>query len=92
MRHPEDDFEFRQEICTWLEANGISPRSTPMNPDASIANGTLTIRQKVQRDGRDVLDSTGYGILSEVVSVPVIVEPSPAVAEWLRPKCPTCGR
>lgn len=91
-KDPTTDDDFRREVCTWLEANGIQPRTTPMDPVASIADGMLTLRQKVQRNGHDVLDPTGDGVLTEVVTVPVIVEPTPDVAEWLRPKCRTCGR
>lgn len=92
-RDPYDDDQFRAEVCDWLRANGIDPARTPIHCDASIADGMLTIRQKVQRDGRDVFDPADPNrILEETVTVPVVVEPSPDIAEWLRPRCPTCGR
>jgi hypothetical protein len=90
----DDDFLFRQRVCRWLEANGVDPNKTPMQADASIADGRLTIRQKVRGpNGGDQLDpSNPNEILTEVITVPVLVEPDKEVAEWLRPKCPACGR
>jgi hypothetical protein len=89
-RNPDDDFDFRQQVCAWLNANGIDPAHTPMEPNASIADGQLTLLQKVQRNGRDVV--SGGDALKETVTVPLLVEPSPDIAEWLRPRCPNCGR
>jgi hypothetical protein len=90
MKHPETDDDFRREICDWLTANGIDPGRTPMNPDATISDGMLTLRQKIRRNGHDVV-SHGE-IATETVTVPLLVEPAPDVAGWLSPKCPTCGR
>lgn len=90
MSKIEDDYDFRQRVCLWLSANGVEPKRTPMYPNASISAGQLTIRQKVQHDGHDVVD--GHEILTEVITVPVLVEPDTEIAEWLRPKCPTCHR
>lgn len=90
MNKIEDDYEFRQRVCLWLSANGVDPKRTPVHPDASIADGQLTLRQKTQRKGHDVVD--GNDILTHVITVPVLVEPDAEVAEWLRPTCPACGR
>jgi hypothetical protein len=84
--------EFRREICAWLRANGVDPARTPMDPYASVADGVLTIRQKVSREGRDVVLPGGLGVLAETITVPVVVAPDARVAEWLLPRCPTCGR
>ncbi len=93
-----EDESFRQRVCRWLEANGVDPNKTPMQADASIADGRLTIRQKVTLPGTngglvDQLDPENPNeILTEVITVPVLVEPDKEVAEWLRPKCLACGR
>lgn len=92
MRNPDDDFDFRQEICAWLSANGISPALTPMHPDPSIADGQITIRQKVQRDGRDVLIPGAFEVLTETITVPLVVAPEGDVATWVHPPCRMCGR
>lgn len=89
-RDPHDDDAFRREICDWLAANGIDPGRTPMNPDATIVDGQLTLRQKIQRGGRAVVH--GGQVATETVTVPLLVAPPPDIADWLGPKCPTCGR
>lgn len=92
-----DNEDFRKKVCAWLEANGLDPAATPVEPHASIANGMLTLLQKTRRrvaSGRmaDIVDTTGYGILTHTISVPLLVEPDDEVRQWLQPKCPTCGR
>jgi hypothetical protein len=87
-----DDDGFRREVCDWFRANGVNPRELPADPAASIADGQLTSLRKVQRDGRDVVNQRGDGVLIETITVPLIVEPSPDIAEWLRPRCSACGR
>jgi hypothetical protein len=61
-----------------------------MNPDATVADGQLTLRQKIQRDGHDV--AVWGEIPTETVTVPLKVAAPPDIADWLGPKCPTCGR
>jgi hypothetical protein len=90
MSDIEDDYDFRQRVCAWLSANGVDPKHTPMYPDASIADGRLTLRQKVQHDGHDVV--RGGEVVTHTITVPVLVEPDAEIAEWLRPECPACGR
>jgi hypothetical protein len=89
-RDPHDDYDFRQEICAWLTANGIDPARTPMSPDATISDGRLTIRQKIQRNGHDV--AVAGEVPTETITVPLLVQPAPDIADWLRPSCPACGR
>jgi hypothetical protein len=89
-KDPTTNEAFRREICAWLTANGIDPHRTPMNPDATVADGRLTLRQKIQRDGRDVV--VGGEVPTETVTVPLRVAPPPDIADWLGPKCETCGR
>lgn len=95
----DDDDAARREVCAWLRANGVDPARTPMEPDASVANGQLTIRQKVGRpsehadvlvDVRDPADPNR--VLTETITVSVVVEPTGVVATWLALRCPTCGR
>lgn len=89
-----DDDEYREEICTWLRAIGLNPNDIPMDAYPTVTDGMLTIRQYVrgetgtlQPDPNDV-----HAVLCRAVTVPITVEPSSAVAEWLNPRCPECGR
>ncbi len=95
-RDPMSDEDFRGEVCTWLKANGIDPDQVPSDPGASIGDdGQLTIRRAVTSPltGAWQLDPANPNrVLTQVLTVRVLVEPSADVAEWLWPKCPTCGR
>lgn len=97
-RDIENDHAFRREVCDWLRANGVDPDRTPLHPNASVSDGQLTILRKVGRPGEhgrlvDVRDPADPNrVLDEIITVPVVVQPSFDVAEWLRPRCPTCGR
>jgi hypothetical protein len=84
-RDPYSDYTFRERICAWLRANGIDPARTPMYPDPSIADGQITIRQKVRRPGSngDVLAPGGTAVLTETITVPLIVDPDDDVAAWV---------
>jgi hypothetical protein len=90
MKDPMTDDDFRREVCDWFRANGLDPKTLPAQPQASITDGQLTSLRKVQRNGCDVIHQGE--LLVETVTVPLVVEPSPDIAEWLRPRCPTCGR
>jgi hypothetical protein len=91
--NPDQDGDARKAICNWLRANRVDPNITPADPRASIANGQLTILQKVRRNGRDLIDPTRPNeILTETITVPVIVPPPAIVQIWLAPRCPSCGR
>jgi hypothetical protein len=95
MRHPETDQDFRKETCDWFRANGVDPSRLPVDPHASIADGQLTFRRAVLSEltGSRMLDPAEPNqLLTEVVTVPLIADPSPDIAEWLRPKCPACGQ
>lgn len=92
-RDPRTDDDFRGELCDWFRANGVDPDTVPVEPAASIANGQLTLLRKVHRDGSDVIHPTKPNeILTETVTVPLVQLPTPDIAEWLRPRCETCGR
>lgn len=86
------DDDARRQVCDWLRANGVNPRTTPANPHASVVDGHLTILQKVQRGGHDVIAPDDMSVLTETITVPIVVQPTGLVATWLAPKCPTCGR
>jgi hypothetical protein len=92
IRDAATDEDFRREVCDWLRANNIDPRVVPVEPNLSVADGRITLLCKVQRDGRDVIAPNGYEVLTETVTVPLLVAPEGDVAEWVRPRCPTCGR
>lgn len=96
-RDPSTDEDFRTKVCAWFRANGLDPARLPMESNASIADGRITTLRKVGRPGEhgrlvDVLNPNGDGVLVETVTVPLLVEPDAEIAEWLRPRCPTCGR
>jgi hypothetical protein len=84
-----------RSVIAWFRANGVDARHLPRDSHASIADGRLTFRRFVLSEltGTPMLDPVESNRLAtEVVTVPLLVEPSPDVAEWLRPKCPTCGQ
>lgn len=83
----------RTQVCDWLRANGIDPNYVARDARASLADGQLTIVMKVRGpEGCDVIAPEGNDVLKETKTFPVIVPPPPLIAEWLAPKCPTCGR
>lgn len=95
VRDPSIDGAFRRELCDWFNANGVDPAQIPGDPNASIADGQLTYRQFVLSPltrTRQIDPADPIQFLTEVCTVPVVVEPPPGIAEWLRPKCPACGR
>ncbi len=82
-----------QQTCDWLLANGVNPEHLPADPHASLADGRLTFLRKVRGPhGGDLLTPDRSDILTETVTVPVVVPPPPIVAQWLAPTCPNCGR
>jgi hypothetical protein len=96
QRHTDRHFDtLRRQASAWFRANGVDTSRLPRDPGASIADGQLTFRQHVLSEltGTPMIDPADANRLAtEVVTVPLLVEPSHDVAEWLRLKCPTCGR
>jgi hypothetical protein len=83
----------RTLVCDWFRANGINPAHVPSEARASLVDGQVTLLMKVRGpNGHDVIDPSGFELLKETKTFPVAVPPPPLVAEWLAPKCPTCGR
>jgi hypothetical protein len=93
---------FRQEICAWLDANGLDSRHTPPDARPSIVDGKLTIEQQLVIDGALQVDAGGGGrhpdglvfekVKTHTVTVDVKVPPTPAVEYWLMEPCTECGR
>lgn len=89
--HTDDDF--RAEVGRWLRANGVNPGDLPIDSVISIADRMITFRRFIRdADGRKRINGLENCLLTEVATVPLLVEPTGDVAEWLRPKCPACGR
>jgi hypothetical protein len=83
----------RALVCDWLRDNGIDPKHVAADARATLVDGHVTLVMKVRGpNGHDVIDPEGLGALMETKTFPVAVPPPPLVAEWLAPKCPTCGR
>lgn len=93
MSRVETDEAFRKRVCAWLRANGVDPAATPMEARASVTDGVLTILQKVQVDGCDVLDPEDpTRILTRTAQFPVVAKPDFEIEQWLMPRCPECWR
>lgn len=93
---PEEDRDAWRAVCDWLRDNGVDPATVPANPHASVHDGQLTLLRKVQRQGQhgpvDILNPQRTAVMTETITVPVVVPPPPLVATWLAPRCPACGR
>jgi hypothetical protein len=64
----------------------------PPTRTISIADGKITyVRHVLADDGRRQL-GLDNDVLTETVTVPLLVEPEGDVATWLLPRCSTCGR
>jgi hypothetical protein len=85
--------ELRGAVLAWLRANDIEPNNIPPDPTMTLDGDQLTTDvymlgekgQKLIAPGQDALQRT-------VATFTITVPPPPDVAEWLRPRCPTCGR
>jgi hypothetical protein len=90
----DDDAEFREAVCVWLRANGLNPNDIPAGACPSIADGQITVGTWVRgENGGLLMDPADPNYpLRRTVTVPLVEEPTGDVAEWLKPRCPTCGR
>jgi len=90
--------ELHNATLTWLGANGIDSKNIPMGKPMSYADGKLTCRvYMLDENGRTInCDPTTPHDRPELVTVTrtfdIAIEPPDDVAEWLLPKCETCGR
>lgn len=85
--------ELRNNVCTWLKANGIDPRRIPDNAYISLADDRLTTEEFLfDTDGKVQMVPGGHESARTTATYTITVPPPADVAEWLRPRCPTCGR
>lgn len=78
-----DDPAYRETVLAWLNANGIKGSYVPILERGSIADGKLSVR--VFTGNRLVKADDGTEEReSAVFTVPVKVQPTGLVAEWLR--------
>lgn len=84
----------REHVIAWLAANGIDVKRIPTDPHMTLDGDQLTTDQKVQNAaGHDQIDpATSNTIARATVTYTITVPPPPDVANWLLPRCPTCGR
>jgi hypothetical protein len=79
----------RKELCDWLTANGIDPRTVPIRGDLTIGaeDDQRVIRYEafvLTDDGRQTCDPRGEGVDGAAVerrTVPLLVEPP----DWWEP-------
>lgn len=92
-RDVHTDEDLRVEVGRWLRANGIDPGDLPLDSVMSIADGKITFQRYLRNEhGRIRVNTLEHCVMTETVTVPLRMEPTPAIAQWLLPKCPACGR
>lgn len=86
--------ELYGHVLDWLAANGIDAKRIPTDPHMTLVGDQLTTDRKVLgANGRDQIDPRDpLRIARETVTCTITVPPPPDVANWLLPRCPTCGR
>lgn len=86
--------ELLGHVLDWLTANDIDPKRIPVDPHMTLDGDQLTTDQKVLgANGRDQIDPGDPNrIVRETVTYTITVPPPADVANWLLPRCPTCGR
>lgn len=86
-----DDF-LDQVLLPWLAANGIDAGRIPANATFTLAGDRLTTEMVTfGEDGTLVRDGAGAP-LRRIATFTVTVPMPGLVADWVKPKCPTCGR
>lgn len=88
------DNELRKQVAAWLSANGLDPNDVPAYGTVTVADGQITTEVFVRNERGKLVCEPGDPMrpAHRTVQAPLLVEPNAAVAEWLRPRCPTCGR
>jgi hypothetical protein len=76
--------EQRDNICAWLRANGIDPKSVPEGARPSLIGDQLTIDLYV-RNAAGRMMVVGAAVARTTATVTVAAPPPPDVARWLRP-------
>lgn len=82
-----------ERITGWVRANGVNPNdvSTALRP--TIADGELTFARFIRNpEGRIQVDPLNDEVVTETVTVPIVVEPGAEVAALFSPRCAECGR
>lgn len=88
-----EDEQFRDRLLNWLTANNINPHTVPVGERPTIADGQITLRlMVVAANGVPQVDPLLNAALTRTVTLPMLAEPDVAVQEWLKPRCPGCGR
>lgn len=79
--------EIMPQIMEWLAANNITPADVPVEAVPVIAGGRITCPVYLRNeDGNKYLDrETGQAARSSV-TVPLLVDPPEALADWLAGK------
>lgn len=87
------DQELREHVLEWLRTNDIDPRDIPEDAYVTYAGDQLTTDLWVRNaDGRLQFAPGMRELARTTGTFPISVSPPADVAEWLRPRCPTCGR
>lgn len=84
----------RAHVLEWLQSNDINPSRIPADPHMTLVGDQLTTDEKLQdANGRDqIAPDLPDRIQRKTVTYTIAVPPPSDVAEWLLPRCPTCGR
>lgn len=86
--------DLRGHVLEWLRANEIDLRRIPADPHMTLVGDQLTTDEKLQNaNGEDqIAPDLPDRVQRKTVTYTISVPPPPDVAEWLLPRCPTCGR
>jgi hypothetical protein len=88
-----DGHELYNHVLEWLRANGIKPENIPPDPTMTLDGDQLTTDVWMLGENGQRLVAPGEDALQRTVATFAVTVPPPAdVAEWLRPRCPACGR
>lgn len=86
------DDAFREAVVDWLRVNGIDARDIPPDPKATLVGDQLTLLVFLLDENGNRLWDFGDKLRTETRTVTITEQPTPYVSEWLRPRCPECGR
>lgn len=84
--------DLREHILAWLRANGIDPNIVPAEPYMTLDGDRMTTDVYQLDDSGHKMIAPGKDKLARTVATFTVTPPPADVAEWLRPRCPECGR
>lgn len=85
--------ELRGHVLDWLRANEIDPNRIPANPCMTLVGDQLTTDEHVYSETGKIQLAPGTDEVARTTKTYTITAPPPPdVAEWLLPRCSTCGR